>query len=86
MTKTRWEEKGKSVIEKVFRQELQLNPHDFIIEKAGEFDEHLSIFTKDGRFLTSVSRGNIEAYLNATTAAARAVAVEGIVKELEESM
>ena len=84
--KAGWEEKGKSVIERVFKQELELTPHDFIVEKAGEFDEHLSIFTKDGRFLTSVSRGSIEAYLNATTAAARAVVVERIVKEIEESM
>jgi len=84
--KARWEEKGKSVVEKVFRQELELNSHDFIIKKADEFDEYLSIFTKDGRFLTSLSRGNIEAYLNATTEAALDVAVEGIVKELEESI
>jgi len=86
MVKAGWEEEGKSVIERVFKRELELDSRHFIIEKAGEFDEHLSIFTKGGRLLASASRNSIEAYLKATTRAARVVAVERIVKDLEESL
>ena len=86
MARPGWEEKGKSVIEKVLKLELELSPRDFIIEKAAEFDERLSIFTKDGRPLASVSRNSIEAYLKATTRAARAAAVKRITKEIEASM
>ncbi len=81
-----WERKGESIIKKVLAQQLQLDPEDFLIQKADQFDEHLSIYTRDGRFMAAVSRSSIEGYLKATTKATRAEAIERIVREIEASM